>query len=750
MMTILRITLALLLALKATSLNAHDAVPTTVEDGYDVTGYLHALPDGPPAASFADPKIYANVGQDMTLGERLAFFSFSTAMRWAYFDLKNPTAEPLHFVLTQYFPVAQIRLVDATAPLFDRYSGLTYGSRAKVPSIFAAMELTVPPGGGRFFIGISTWGTPVLPVLQLHRHSTFAAFETRYTIAILGLSALVFAMALLNILTARALRSSIFLNPVMVGSAYIVLESFLNGTHQLLPPPLSLWCGKFWHFLVAVILFFFIRTMRDGLQDKLKEMPITERLLRVGLWLAFILPAATFFSPIWSTTMLVGCLFFYIALPILSGGLWRGRKGRHFFLFTAGYAVMVAISLLVLIQLLAPAPWYLSIALARLGATLLLSILFSVVFSTSISRIRATHQAMRAGLKGIIADRHVERLMLKGTILQGHPSSRRVTVLFVELVDFSLVSLDLSPEEGFAALKSNLDDICAIIHANDGIVDKSLEDGMIAFFCEDFMGIGDAFHEKRALTAAIAIQRHNLSKMAGKPDRLAKTLFPVRIGINTATVCIGNIGDENRFDIALAGDGVVMAKRYVAACEPNRIILGETTYAPLSPEYKEGGQCQLRFIPVKHQKGVVPSYEFDPFAAQASDEERTVRKLYWEVMNRMRQSPRIACGRHSILFNSEYGAMKLMDFSQGGFCLNSSIFLGKGVIIDLLMEDALTVHDASLHLLNPIKVETVWGAYSNQSQDYQLGVVWVGMNEAQSHYLLEALTKYFGAKNLAA
>ena len=162
------------------------------------------------------------------------------------------------------------------------------------------------------------------------------------------------------------------------------------------------------------------------------------------------------------------------------------------------------------------------------------------------------------------------------------------------------------------ALKRNVREITSVVHKYDGIVDKSLTDGVICFFCHDYLGVGGEDHERRALMSAIEIQRLNKKAMEERSSEDAgRAKFPLRIGINSDLICIGNIGDKNRFDIALAGDGVIMAKRYEAACEPHKILLGKSTFDKLPEAFQQSEQCHLRYVSVKHLKDVQISYEFD-------------------------------------------------------------------------------------------------------------------------------------------
>ena len=64
-------------------------------------------------------------------------------------------------------------------------------------------------------------------------------------------------------------------------------------------------------------------------------------------------------------------------------------------------------------------------------------------------------------------------------------------------------------------------------------------------------------------------------------DKQSKA-FPLRIGMNTANVVIGNLGGEKRTDYTMIGEGVNYASRLESACNSFKISLSETTHALLS------------------------------------------------------------------------------------------------------------------------------------------------------------------------
>ncbi len=209
---------------------------------------------------------------------------------------------------------------------------------------------------------------------------------------------------------------------------------------------------------------------------------------------------------------------------------------------------------------------------------------------------------LRSTLKGLIPDGMLKVLEDKGEKFFEEPEQKRLTIMFIDIVGFSKTSVQETAGTVFRQLKSNISFMTSIIHKNAGIVDKTLGDGMLAFFGYD-ENSDSKTHIMKAVDTAIEIQNEILKRSvrAKETDQL---IFPVRIGLNTANVFIGNIGDEDRYDITIIGDGVNFAKRLEESCEPYTILMGSDVYSELSKETLEKFSFHRRYIHIKHQKEI--------------------------------------------------------------------------------------------------------------------------------------------------
>lgn len=143
--------------------------------------------------------------------------------------------------------------------------------------------------------------------------------------------------------------------------------------------------------------------------------------------------------------------------------------------------------------------------------------------------------------------------------LQLGGQKRPLTLLFSDLAGFTTLSERMDPQDLLAHLNEYLSDMTQIVMREKGTLDKYIGDAIMAFWNAP-KELPD--HADRALRTAVLMQRRmrdlNARWRAADPD--AEELV-VRIGINTGTVVVGNVGGEDRFDYSAIGDAVNLAAR---------------------------------------------------------------------------------------------------------------------------------------------------------------------------------------------
>ena len=152
------------------------------------------------------------------------------------------------------------------------------------------------------------------------------------------------------------------------------------------------------------------------------------------------------------------------------------------------------------------------------------------------------------------------------------PKEQTVTVLFVDIVNFSLLSERVSPKALSRLLNRYYGEVTDIMFSHNGTLDKYIGDAIMAVFGAPFERGNDA---ERAVLAALEARRVLLKMMAHtEPEKQ----FAVRLGINTGPVLAGNLGSPRRMDYTVIGDVVNIASRLESMAEPNQILIGNTTY----------------------------------------------------------------------------------------------------------------------------------------------------------------------------
>lgn len=303
-------------------------------------------------------------------------------------------------------------------------------------------------------------------------------------------------------------------------------------------------------------------------------------------------------------------------------------------------------------------PWlWTSLAVALGGSVVLLE------------RMRAENQKSRvliSSLRGALSPELADSIAQNPKILHGDPVEQIVSIMFVDIVGFSLTTERLTAKEAFQQLKDQIEYIVEKIHQFGGLVDKSLGDGVLAFFGYHFdKGANQVGHADQALLCAIEIQKEALRRAQTLRGN-GKPIFPLRIGINTATVYIGNLGTEGRIDFTLIGNGVNFTARLEHACQPYRIMLGLSTFDLLGKFSPRDPGVSSKEIRIKHHKKPIRCFEFNPFH-EADGELRSVLDYYGEYHKLYTNEPRWYLEPADFIpLKTTVGEAFLVNFSSGG------------------------------------------------------------------------------------
>ena len=148
-------------------------------------------------------------------------------------------------------------------------------------------------------------------------------------------------------------------------------------------------------------------------------------------------------------------------------------------------------------------------------------------------------------------------------------SVAEVTILFADLTGFTAFTESVAhPEKVVALLNSFFSAAVPVLRAEGGTVDKFVGDALMAVFNSPVL---QPDHALRAVRAAHAMNE--------AVTELGHSEIQFRMGINTGTALVGNIGSEDLRNFTVIGDAVNVASRLESLASPGEIVVGSTTAA---------------------------------------------------------------------------------------------------------------------------------------------------------------------------
>ena len=351
-------------------------------------------------------------------------------------------------------------------------------------------------------------------------------------------------------------------------------------------------------------------------------------------------------------------------------GFWSLVLVMEFALFAGAQIAFAKFSLIV--------PWLLpSLAWAGVGIHL---------FVLKMQSDERKVLVLKSALDGAVDPAQMQRMLSRPEDVNFEARERVLTLMFIDVVGFSLSAENMLPRLAFDTLKEILIEMGRTVHEYGGIVDKTLGDGLLCYFGYRFdTDETSTDHAEQALKAAIHIQdsnrERNLKSMAaGEP------LFPLRIGINTASSYLGDIGSGQRIEFTVVGNGVNFAKRLEGACEMFSILIGPTTWELIKGIDVDAGAITRKLIRIKHHKELIDAYEYDPMFKKR-ELRAQIAEAFRRSANLQRLNERIPINDASaIKVLSEHGEGTVVNFSGTGISLQFRAPLPRGSFFKFSLE----------------------------------------------------------------
>jgi len=200
-----------------------------------------------------------------------------------------------------------------------------------------------------------------------------------------------------------------------------------------------------------------------------------------------------------------------------------------------------------------------------------------------------------------LVQRYVSRSAYEQIMAQAESSdaptsrTRDLTVLYLDIVGFTALS-EKHPAPEVVRILNDVFGMCDVItREKHGDIDKFIGDALMAVFID----ANDAVEASSTIVTE-AMPRFNR-------QRSGRGLEPIqlRVGINSGIVVQGEVGTTERKDLTVIGDVVNTAQRIESMCEPDSLLISESTYARLREnlanrfEFRQDVKVKNKAEPIK-------------------------------------------------------------------------------------------------------------------------------------------------------
>ncbi|MBT3766981.1 MAG: adenylate/guanylate cyclase domain-containing protein [Rhodospirillales bacterium] len=151
----------------------------------------------------------------------------------------------------------------------------------------------------------------------------------------------------------------------------------------------------------------------------------------------------------------------------------------------------------------------------------------------------------------------VDLLCENPSLLKLGGEKRKLTVLFMDVRDFSTIAENMPPERLVPLINEFLTVMSNIVVETGGLLDKYAGDSVMAVYGAPYP-LAD--HAAKACEAAVRMieATEALNKSS---DEIGRFNLKIGIGVNTGDMIIGNIGSQDHFNYTVMGDEVNIAAR---------------------------------------------------------------------------------------------------------------------------------------------------------------------------------------------
>jgi class 3 adenylate cyclase len=256
-----------------------------------------------------------------------------------------------------------------------------------------------------------------------------------------------------------------------------------------------------------------------------------------------------------------------------------------------------------------------------------------------IARLESAASLLRTSLKSFssfVPLDVVRQLIKSGIPLTLGVEPRFLTVFFSDLENFSSHSESLAPAALLVQISTYLEEVSGAISEEGGTVDKFIGDGVMAFWNAP---VQRPDHVLRACAGALRAARR-MERVNDAWETEGRPRIRIRIGLNCATVLIGNVGSSTRLSYTALGDGVNVAARLegINKLFGTTICISDSIYDQVQSEILVR---PLKRVQVKGRKTTFMIYELLAFRTsddpelRARDRDEQLSVMTWHASKRI-------------------------------------------------------------------------------------------------------------------
>lgn len=200
---------------------------------------------------------------------------------------------------------------------------------------------------------------------------------------------------------------------------------------------------------------------------------------------------------------------------------------------------------------------------------------------------------------------------------------REVSIFFLDIAGFTTMSEALKPTQLVEVMNQCLNLFSEVILKHDGLINKYIGDCIMAFWNAP---ADQPRHASQACLAALECMEV-LPDLNRKFKEQGLPSIDCRIGINTGTVVVGNMGSTKKFDYTVLGDAVNLASRLEGANKEyhSHIMISDVTFEKAKADIEAR---DLDLIRVKGKKEPRKVFEVLGRKGQMSEELLVGREKY--------------------------------------------------------------------------------------------------------------------------